>query len=134
MHKAQQVVLIGALGLIIGALLPWITASGAFGIIMTKAGYEGDGIISGSIGILLLLGALLTKAKPGRRYSPAMSIFALIGGGIALLAIINISSVIANLEVDSSVFASVGAGLYVTIAGALLGLVGGLIHVSAEAD
>jgi hypothetical protein len=129
MHKGQQVILIGAICLIVGTLLPWASVASVLGITISKAGYEGDGLISGGIGVLLLLSALLSKGKPGKMYSPAASVFALVAGVVAILDIINVSQVITRTSADSTVIASVGSGLYVTLLGALLGFVGGLVQV-----
>lgn len=118
---------IGAAALIGGALLPWVTASaGIFSL--SKAGYEGDGIFTGAIGVILLLGALLGKGKPGARFSVAGAILAVIAGLIGAYDLLNVSAKVAEISAGS-VAASVGAGLYVTLLGAILGLVGGLQSV-----
>ena len=125
MNKPQQVTLVGAIGLVIGAVLPWAKIASIFGEI-TKAGYEGDGIFTGIIGGVLILGALLSKGKPGKRYSVASSLVAGIAGLIALFDLINVSSAISDLGSEGIVMASVGAGLYITLLAALIAVVGGL--------
>jgi len=130
MHTARAAVLLGALGLIIGAFLPWVTVTAALVGTINKAGIEGDGTITAGIGLLLLIGALATKGKPGKVYSLASAIFAL----IALFGVIytwsNVSSTVADLNDNALAMASVGAGLYLSVPSAIVAAVGGLLKVS----
>jgi hypothetical protein len=133
MNRGQQLTMLGAIGLIIGALLPWASISSIFGKI-SKAGYEGDGVITGAIGLLLLIGSLLNKGKSGKRYSIASAVFAIGAGIIGISDLMNINSAVADISSDSLVLASTGPGVYITIIGAVLALVGGLQKMPDEAE
>ena len=58
--KGRQLVIVGAIPLLIGAALPWASVTSIFGKI-SRAGYEGDGVYTGGIALLLLLGAVLSE-------------------------------------------------------------------------
>lgn len=126
--SGRTVVLIGAAAIVIGALLPWAKVASFLGTI-TMAGYEGDGIITGVIGVLLLLGALLYKGKPGRRYSIGSSIFALVAGVVSINAMLNLSGAVSDVNTDSLLNASIGSGLVLTALGSLVTFAGGLMTV-----
>lgn len=128
MNQGRQITLLGATALVIGALLPWVTATSIFGSISIN-GYEGDGIITGGIGLLILISALLTKGKAGKRYSVAGTIF---GAIVALLVFWEISNVNLAAENADYVRASVGSGLYLSMIGAILVVIGGLQRLSPE--
>ena len=125
MHKGQQLTLLGAIGLVLGALLPWVKATTVLGSI-SKAGYEGDGLITGAIGLILLIGTLLNKGKAGKRYSVASSIFGVIVLVIVGFDYLNVAGAVSDVQdMPGVVDASVGAGLYLTLLAAFLVLVGG---------
>lgn len=133
MHKAQQLTLLGASGLVVGALLPWVKVTTLFGT-LTKAGYEGDGLITGAIGVLLLVGALLHRGKPGQRYSVASAIFGMLVAAVVLFDYTNVASAIADtVDTPGVVDAAVGPGLYLTAVAALLVVVGGWHRVPETA-
>jgi tetratricopeptide (TPR) repeat protein len=132
MNRGQILTLLGAIGLLAGAVLPWISFTSIFGTV-SKAGYEGAGVFTGGIGLLLLLIALLVKGNPGHSYSIVGVIFALIAGVTAFWDLSSVSSRVAEINADMSFFASVGPGLYITAIGAVLAFVGGLQQVPAQA-
>lgn len=119
----RNMFLIGSMLLIIGALLPWAKMTTAFGT-MSLAGYEGDGIISGGIGVLLLIGGLLSKGKLNKPYSIAGAIFGCIAGLVVIPKIFSIGSFTSDIA-----YTSAGAGIYVSILGVILVIVGGLKKV-----
>ena len=116
MHRGQQLALLGALALLVGALLPWASVtSPILGLSLSKAGYEGDGMFPGAIGLLLLLGSVLYKGEPGRIYSIGTSILAFLGGAILLYDFSNISSL--TSQAGQGVMTSIGPGVYLSIVG-----------------
>ena len=131
MNRGQLLLVLGGLALIIGALLPWATLTSFLVGSFSRAGYEGDGIITGGIGILLLFGGLLVKGKPGKLYSLAGSFFALIAGLILVSDFSNVSGIVRDMDAEESMMASIGPGLYLSALGAVLALVGGLQRVPA---
>jgi hypothetical protein len=116
---------VGGLGLIVGALLPWATITAPLVGTVSLSGFEGDGIISGGIGVLLALGAALSKGKPGKRYSIAGAVFGVIAGLVVFPKIASIGSIVS----DYGVGAALGAGIYVSIISAIAVIFGGLQQV-----
>ncbi|MCZ7542306.1 MAG: hypothetical protein M5R40_01630 [Anaerolineae bacterium] len=123
----RVVLLLGAVALVVGSMLPWVTASTAF-MSVSRSGVPGDGVITLIIGLIVGLGALIARAKPGKRLGLAYSIFGLIAGAIALLDMTNVGDVVASANEDTLIYASVGIGLYVVAIGAVLVFVGGLMR------
>jgi hypothetical protein len=60
------------------------------------------------------------------------SVLALIAGGIATWDLHNITSVIDDVSTEVNVIASIGSGLYITLVGAALALVGGVYKLPIE--
>lgn len=129
MNSARVMTLLGSIGLIGGALMPWVSANSIFGS-MSKVGIEGDGIFTAGIGVILLLTALLAKGKPGKIYSLAVSIFGLIAFFLLVYTYTNVSVAVSN-NASEMLIASVGTGLYVSFLGAILAFIGGLIRIPA---
>jgi hypothetical protein len=96
----------GAVLLIIGIFMPWFNLKTFFGNIPIR-GYTGDGIFIGAIGVILLFIAIVVKPEIGKPFS-------IVGGFLALLALIIIlSKVYSVLNIEEN-FASVGIGVYIT--------------------
>jgi hypothetical protein len=127
MNKGQQITLIGAFALLIAAFLPWISVTALYGNVPgveegVAIGWEGDGIMTGGIGLILLIGVLFNKGKPGKRYSIAGAIFGLLACAVVLTDF----RAMAEIGPDAGIFASTDVGLYITLAGALVAVIGGL--------
>ncbi|MFA9491942.1 MAG: hypothetical protein ACERK1_12015, partial [Anaerolineales bacterium] len=61
MSRGRVLVLVGALLLIIGGFLPWISVPNLFGLSgasfeSIEIGWEGDGFLTAGIGLILILG------------------------------------------------------------------------------
>lgn len=124
MNRGQTLCLIGGISLLFGALLPWATVrSLTLGLSLSKAGYEGDGIITGGFGLLLLIGAVVSKGKPGKTYSVVATILATLAGLASFSALTGVSGFSTG---DKGLVASVGPGILLSLAGAVIALVGGL--------
>ncbi len=70
MKRSQQIIIIGSIVLLLGAFLPWISVPNLFGktgasYAGIEIGWEGDGFVTGGIGLLLLLGVLVFKGSFG---------------------------------------------------------------------
>ena len=129
MHTARVVLLLGALGLVIGAFLPWITATAAFIGTMNVSGIDGDGKLTAGIGALLVISGLISKGKPGKMYSAASGVFAVIAGLLLISTWSNVSSSVAGLADNEFGMASVGSGLYLSALAAILAAIGGFMKV-----
>ena len=113
----------GALGLIGGALLPWITFALSYET-NPALGYEGIGRIPAAIGILLLLDALARKGRPGKRYSPFSALLAVFAVAIGFLkgVLILMGEPIEPGEIQTKP----GIGQLLTIIAGIVVLIGGL--------
>lgn len=127
MDNAKNLVLFGGIGLMVGAALPWGTVTSAFGQISMN-GLEGDGMLSGGAGLVLLLVALTVKPKAGSMFSVLGGIVALFAGYISLNAILNVGS----LADEPGVIVQTGYGLYVSLIGALLATLGSFSKIPGE--
>lgn len=125
-------VLGGGAVLILGALLPWATASVGF-ISVSKAGTSGDGVITLIIGLgVLAIGWVALGRRPHQTAVILGLIAGVIAGGVAIYDIANVSSAVNRAQTRSSlVHASVGIGLWVT-ALAAAGVVAGSIMKAKE--
>lgn len=129
MKQYKTLVIVGGVLLMLGAVTPWVTITGIFGLSKTLYGYEGDGLITGFVGLLLLLIGLLTvKETPGKSYSVPSVILSAIISTLILSKIVSVAS--ALKDQPASVSASIGYGLLcLSPVGALLALVGGATSV-----
>ena len=64
MNKGRILVLVGSLLLIVGGFLPWISVPNLFGLSGPsyegiEIGWEGDGVLTTGVGLVLLLSELL---------------------------------------------------------------------------
>lgn len=125
MNRGRMLVLVGSFALIVGGFLPWISVPHLFGLSGVayegiEIGWEGDGILTAVIGLILLFGALLLGGA-SRRW------FVLIGGVLAMLAalvaLLDFRRIV-EIAPAAGFYAATDIGLYVTLAGALLALIG----------
>lgn len=125
-NNGRTLSLLGAGALVAGALLPWAEITAPFVGTVSVPGYRGDGLLTGGIGLLLLLGALASQGKPGKRYSIAIAIFGL----LTLLLTIPKIFAIGDIEATSAI-AGVGVGLWVSIVGGIMSVAGGMTRLPA---
>jgi hypothetical protein len=125
MNKGRILVLVGSLALIVGGFLPWISVPKLFGLSGLsyegiEVGWEGDGFLTTGVGLILLLSELLFGGVSHKR-------FALIGGILAALAALVVFldfRRILEIAPEAGFFAATDFGIYVTLGGALLALIG----------
>jgi hypothetical protein len=147
---AGIVAMVGGALLALGSFLPWAEVSGS-GASVTAKGLDGsDGYITLAAGLIAVVGGLV-MLRPTRRAVAVVAIFAgLLGGGLALYDAltakdsvldaaaeqlaptfgVSTDQVRAALDqaVDSGQLGvSIGVGLYVTMAGGLSAIVGGVL-------
>lgn len=124
-------VLLGAVLLVVGALLPWASAETPFATLTAK-GVEGDGVLTLGAGLLV---ALLITLGSGRR-GPALMcvIVGLLAGLVALVDMSNLADALAELEQDESLLLapSIGVGLWLTAIGAGVVVVGSLASMASD--
>jgi hypothetical protein len=120
MSTPKNLTFISALLLAIGAFMPWAVITSLFlGISRSISGVETDGIFSGVGGFILLLVAFGIKGTPGKSYSLFGFIISLL---CFLLLISKIFSVNQLAAQGNDVVINIGAGLYLSILGSMLGM------------
>ncbi|HSG25569.1 MAG TPA: hypothetical protein VLA32_05565 [Anaerolineales bacterium] len=119
--RAKNMVIFGGLGLVVGALLPWGTTTAGYSQ-LSILGFEGDGVISGAIGLVLALVGLVKKPNPDKSFFPLGGILVLFAGFIVIKTMFNIGS-IGN---DAFGIAQIGSGLYVSVVSVFIGLFGSI--------
>jgi hypothetical protein len=128
MKNPKTVMLIGAILVLVGAMTPWATVSGIFGLSQSIYGYQGDGIFSGLAGLIVLIIALTAKEVPGKNYSNFSAILAVLAGLLVVSKVFAIVGLMADQE--AGVNMSMGIGLScLTPLGAFLILLGGLTKI-----
>ena len=135
MRTNRMLVLIGGLILILGSRLPWMSVPVLFGVEGStfeaiEIGWEDNGFITGGIGLILLLVGMLWRGRIGKRYSIPGAILA----ALAVLVVIGCFQRILEIDPDAGFFAATDIGIYVTLIGALLALVGTLYQTSMHHD
>ena len=135
MNRGKILTLVGAIGLIIGALLPWIVAEAVFGGSISKSGIDGngqisDGYVTAGIGVIVLVIAAVSKGESGKLYSIAGSILAGLAAIVLIVDFLDVNKMV--FDTPFGVSAKIGIGLYLSIAAALVALVGGVQRVPEE--
>jgi len=131
MRINRMLVLIGGMILILGSRLPWISVPVLFDVEgptfeAIEIGWEGDGFITGGIGLILLLVGVLWRGGDEKRYSIPSAILA----SLVVLMVIGDFYRILEISPDAGFFAATDVGIYVTLIGALLALAGALLRTS----
>lgn len=112
-------VLAGAIATAVGAFLPWIKATTVFTTI-DKTGVEGDGIATLAVAVIV---GLVAMVKPGSRTWPFFGAIGIIGIGLGNLqdALERVGDINGSTDLAH---ASVGSGLWLTLAGGAVILFG----------
>lgn len=127
------VLLSGGVLMMVGAFFPW----GKIDTLLhdvSLLGIRGVGILTLSIGAVIAVLALLGKAQSGQRASITGAVLGVIGGAIALFAFTR--PLIAMPQALPDALLAAGIGLYITLAGAVLAVIGGVrkLEPGAELD
>ena len=135
MRINRMLVLIGGVILVLGSRLPWMSVPVLFGVEgptfeAIEIGWEGDGLITGGIGLILLLVGIFWRGRIEKRYSIPGAILA----ALAILVVIGDFYRILEIDPDAGFFAATNVGIYVTLIGALMALAGALYrtHMNQE--
>ena len=135
MRSNRLLVLIGGLILVLGSRLPWMSVPVLFGVQgpaveAIEIGWEDNGLITGGIGLILLLVGIFWRGRIEKRYSIPGAILA----ALAVLVVIGDFYRILEIDPDAGFLAATDIGIYVTLIGAILALVGALYHTSVDQD
>ena len=125
MRTNRWLILTGALVLILGSRLPWISVPVLYGVEgpafeAIEIGWEDNGFTTAGIGLILILVAIFWKGRIGKRYSIPGTILASLAG----LVVIGCFYSILEIDPAAGFLAATNVGIYVTLAGALLAFVG----------
>ncbi len=113
--------LAGFVALAVGSVGPWVDA-----VFASVSGAHGDGVltlIAAGLGAL----TLLFGSAGGAVFAVLMGIAGL---GVSIFDIVHVSDKLSQATIDGVQVASVGWGLYVCAAGAVLAIIGALAHSS----
>lgn len=116
----------GALLLLLGSFLPWVTVRSIFGSFSVN-GLDGDGMITAGAGALALILLILGTTTRTKVLFVLGAIASGIGAAVAVYDIINVSNEISGSGLDGAVRAEVGIGLYLCAIGGVVGLVCGFV-------
>ena len=135
MQTNRILVLIGGLILILGSRLPWISVSVLFGVEgpafkAIEIGWEDNGLITGAIGLILLLVGMFWKGRAGEIYSIPSAILAT----LALVVVIGCFYRVFEIDPMEGFLRATDVGIYVTFIGGLLALVGAVYRTSVNQE
>jgi hypothetical protein len=125
MNKGRILVLVGSLALIVGGFLPWISVPNLFGLSGPsyegiEVGWEGDGFLTTGVGLILLLGELLFGGVSHRWFKLTGVVLAALAASVVFLDFRRIL----EIAPEAGFYAATDIGIYVTLVGALLALIG----------
>jgi cation transport ATPase len=124
---AKTLVIVGGVLIMLGALLPWGSVNaGIFS--RSISGIEGDGLITGALGTILLFIGIFTHLKSGKYFSFWGTIISII---VVVIMASKTCTIMGIMSSNSSVNTSLGIGLFVSLFGGLLGIWGGASKISA---
>jgi hypothetical protein len=123
--RKRILILGGSILLIIGGFLPWISIPNLFGIsegtnLGIEVGWEGDGMLTTAVGLLLLLGELVF-GRVARKWGALTGVVLL---ALAVTVVLLDFRRILEIDPEAGFFAATDIGIYVTFLGALLALIG----------
>ncbi|MEY4174801.1 MAG: hypothetical protein RI900_1966 [Actinomycetota bacterium] len=123
LSKNQIIALAAGALVVVGSLLPWAKVLGFISV----SGTDGDGKITLVLGALAIAGLFVRKASS----LIGVAVIFLLSLAIGVYDFVNVSNKIT--EAEGEIFeggVSVGIGLYLVIAGGLIGLIGTFLHRS----
>ena len=125
MNKGRILVLVGSLLLIVGWFLPWISAPNLFGLsgpsyVGIEIGWEGDRVLTTGVGLILVLSQLLFGGVTRRWFTLTGIVLAALAASVVFLDFRRIL----EIAPEAGFYAATDIGIYVTLVGALLALIG----------
>ncbi|CAG0968219.1 hypothetical protein ANAEL_01028 [Anaerolineales bacterium] len=125
MQTKKLLILTGGLILILGSRLPWMSVPVLYGLQgpayeSIEIGWEDNGLVTGGIGLILFLGAVLWRGRAKAGFSIPAAILAV----YAALIVIGCFLSILEMDPPAGFFAATDIGIYVSLIGSFLTLVG----------
>jgi hypothetical protein len=122
---------LGGLLIVLGSFLPWLTATAPFVGTITRKGMEGgDGIITLILGVVTILIGVsqLTATQMPALLQRSSIVTGVITGAVAIYDYVEVQRRIEDVKEQTELIsASVGAGIWTLIVGAILAIVGGMV-------
>lgn len=133
MRMNRLLILTGGFLLLLGARLPWISVPVLFEVEgpafeAIAIGWEGDGLITGGMGLILLLLGVFGSGGTRRSYSVPGALLAV----VAVFVVIGDFYHILELDPEAGFLAATDIGIYITLAGASLAFAGVLYRAPAH--
>jgi hypothetical protein len=133
MHRGQWITLCAGIVLVATLVLPWAVRTGDDMPATwheVEFGYDGGGWFTGSLGLVLIAHAVLIRGKPGFAYSLPAVALAIV---LATLLVIEKSTIPWDASYHNlGEIISVGPGIYISLVGTLLAVIGGAQTVPAR--
>ena len=130
MNRSQQLTLFGGIILIFSLFVPWATHTNpSLGLSESINGYSTDGVFGGLFGFIIILIAVVYKGRPEKTYSYIVALLALVAFYITIRTITSVGQVIRASE---DITNSIRIGPYISILGALISFIGGIMKVPAS--
>jgi hypothetical protein len=122
---------LGGLLIVLDSFLPWLTATAPFVGTISRNGMEGgDGIITLILGVVTILIGVsqLTATRLPALLQRSSIITGIITGAVEIFDYVDVQRRIEDVKEQTElVSASVGAGIWTLIVGAVLAIVGGVV-------
>jgi hypothetical protein len=123
--------LLGGVLIVLGSFLPWLTATAPLVGTISRNGMEGgDGVITLILGVVtILIGVTqLTATNLPILLQRSPIITGAISGIVAIINYLDVQQRIEDVREESELIAaSVGAGIWTLVVGAVLAIVGGIL-------
>ncbi len=128
MHARRLLIIMGALILMIGSRLPWMSVPILFGVEgptpeAIEIGWEDNGIVTGGLGLILLFGGLFLGEKRALMYSISGAVLA----ALSVMVVAGCVWRVFEINPSEGFFAATDVGLYITFIGGLIVLSGTLL-------
>jgi hypothetical protein len=130
-------VVVGGLLMAIGSFLDWVKITAPFIGTVTKAGTEGDGMLTLAAGVVVaILGIAVLNRRPHKAIPVALALLSLGGLAVVIVDAQDIAHRFADINDSTtsgiSVATSYGPGLWVVALGAVTAAVGTIMLVAAD--
>lgn len=130
MNRSRQLALTGGIILIFSLFLPWAThTSPSLNLSTSINGYSTDGVFGGLFGLIIILIAVTYKGRSEKRYSYVVAFLAVMAFTITFRTITSVGQV---LRQSGDTINSLQIGPFVSMLGALLAFIGGIMKVPAS--
>ena len=127
MNPSRLLAFVGGIILIFSLFIPWaVHTDPTLGLSNTINGYSTDGAFGGLFGLFIILTAMVVRGRHEKRYSYLIAFFAVVAFYLTFRTITSAGVV---LRQSGDTINSVKIGPYLSMLGALLAFIGGVMKV-----